>query len=244
MKKIIFILIPIILGTLILIKFAVNWENPINLDGTDDASSCIYNDKKQKHVQLTSMNNLFDIDYVKNAQSNCVGTYFPAIHITTNSPHNRWVYCFSDNHNKKTFVLPNTKIAKKLFMEGSKGQNDRYKDDIIIKELEREFNTPELNWGTASRFYSLDQDFFANSATSYGLFDKRISPWIGHAYALQVNDINKTIECIGGISWGFKLPWWSLRPIMILPSALTEQDWETDWLTIEKALRYKYTCLK
>ncbi|MBP6892564.1 hypothetical protein KBB68_03215 [Candidatus Babeliales bacterium] len=85
-------------------------------------------------------------------------------------------------------------------------------------------------------FYAVDTDFVDNPCWSYSVFSKPLSFWIGHAYAVQVDHKKKTIECVGGISWGFKLSWWNLNPIMILPFALTQSMWQQDWKFFQKAL--------
>ena len=85
-------------------------------------------------------------------------------------------------------------------------------------------------------FYAVEADFADNPCWHYSLFSKPLSFWVGHAYAVQVDHEKKTITCVGGISWGFRLPWWSLRPVMILPSALIESDWQTDWKLFEATL--------
>src|SRR5438874_498078 len=77
-------------------------------------------------------------------------------------------------------------------------------------------------------FYSSKQELFFCDYANYGIFWGRNENVQKHAYAVQVNLDKKTIRCLGGISWGFKIPWWSLRPAMILPATLSKQDWEND----------------
>jgi len=91
-------------------------------------------------------------------------------------------------------------------------------------------------WPEGYPFYTWGQSFSDAPIITYGLMYKPWSSWVGHVYAVQVDEENKTIQCVGGISWGYQLPWWSLRPVMILPSALTENDWQTDWNVFETAL--------
>jgi hypothetical protein len=91
------------------------------------------------------------------------------------------------------------------------------------------------SWPEGYPFYTRGRIFYDNPFWSYGIFSKSISFWIGHAYAVCVNEKNKTVKCLGGISWGYRLPWWSLRPIMILPSALSEIDWQVDLKMLQEA---------
>jgi len=82
-------------------------------------------------------------------------------------------------------------------------------------------------------FYNRNKDFTDNPIWSYGLLFKPVSYWIGHAYAVHVDEEQKTITCLGGVSWGYRFVWWWLRPIMILPVALDKKDWQTDWKTFQ-----------
>lgn len=83
--------------------------------------------------------------------------------------------------------------------------------------------------------YSAGTIFFDQPHWGYTFFTKPLSFWIGHAWAIQINDKDKTIKCIGGISWGYKLPQFSFKTSMILPKPLTKQDWEKDWEEMYKA---------
>ena len=238
MKKIIFIAL-LLIGCGFLTKRAGDWVNPFG--EVFDQNYCIYADKNQQQVTLTSMGHNFDVHYVQNAKADCIASYFPAIHIATECPHNRWLYsAYYNNRKIRLLIRTNAKIMQKLYSEGSKGTDDHEKDDLVMKQLEEEFSSPDLSWGKALKFYSLDQDFFANDGDFYTIFDKKISPWMGHAYAVQVDDKQKTVQCVGGISWGFRLPWWSLRPVMILPAALTQEDWQTDLPVFQGSLK-EYT---
>lgn len=40
---------------------------------------------------------------------------------------------------------------------------------------------------------------------NYSLFHNPLSTWTAHAYAIQIDDKNKRIICIGGIEWGFQV---------------------------------------
>ena len=77
-------------------------------------------------------------------------------------------------------------------------------------------------------FYTKDQDFFDAPFWTYNVLSKSISYWIGHAYAVIIDDEVKTIQCIGGIGWGYRIPWYWPYPRMIQPYALNLENWIED----------------
>ncbi len=85
-------------------------------------------------------------------------------------------------------------------------------------------------------FYTREQDFYDAPCWTYTIFQKPLSFWRAHAYAVQIDCEAKTIECVGGISWGFELLEWLILPKCTVPSALTKQDWEKDWDVFKTAL--------
>ncbi|MFQ3306863.1 MAG: hypothetical protein ACI8ZF_000095 [Candidatus Midichloriaceae bacterium] len=85
-------------------------------------------------------------------------------------------------------------------------------------------------------FYTLNQDFYDSPIWRYSLFYKPVSFWIGHAWAISIDYKNKTIEPIGGISWGFKLSHTKLRPVLIEPSELNKDNWIKDWSVFKTKL--------
>ncbi|MCX5924536.1 MAG: hypothetical protein NTZ68_03880 [Candidatus Dependentiae bacterium] len=205
--KIWFVLIVLIaLGILtkFAVEFAINWRNPGPNYAAQRTDYYIYTDKKQQHVTITSMKHIFDVAYVKNAQPDCNGPYFPAIHIKAKSLHNAWLHVVQTDCTAEPRWLH--------FIDAWPKGHEHYP------------------------FYAIGKDFADNPQWNYSLFSKPLSFWIGHAYAVQIDHEKKTIECVGGISWGFRLPWWSLRPVMILPTALTEKDWHTDWKVFQQSL--------
>ena len=80
--------------------------------------------------------------------------------------------------------------------------------------------------GSAYPFYTYEQDFYDAPLWTYSLLKKPLSFWKGHAFALKVDHHRKTIECIGGIEWGFELPLVKLRPKAIHPKVLGRLEWE------------------
>lgn len=85
-----------------------------------------------------------------------------------------------------------------------------------------------IDSGSFYPFYSIEQDFYDAPLWRYSYFSKPLSFWEGHAYAINVDYDKMTIKFIGGVSWGFKLDFWSLNPKTILPKTLTENEWEND----------------
>ena len=69
------------------------------------------------------------------------------------------------------------------------------------------------------------------------MLSKPLNYWKGHAWAVTVDRRNKTIKPIGGISWGFKLSYFKLRPELIPLSPLDMQTWESDWLVFQTKLK-------
>ena len=89
-------------------------------------------------------------------------------------------------------------------------------------------------------FYNFNDTFYDAPLWIYSLFNKPLTFWKSHTYAVKVNHTTKTITCIGGIKWGFELKFYRLRPKMILPSSLSHEDWNKD-LVILKSYLPTYT---
>ena len=90
-------------------------------------------------------------------------------------------------------------------------------------------------------FYTLDKDFYDSPLWSYTFFKKPITFWHGHAYAVNVDHEKKTIECLGGIKWGFELKYTKLRPVALLSQSLSQSDWNKDSVVFAKKLPgYKF----
>lgn len=85
-------------------------------------------------------------------------------------------------------------------------------------------------------FYSKLSYFCDAPLWTYGLLWKPLSFWKGHAFALQVDDVSKTIKCLGGVQWGFQLHWTKLRPVAIIPKLLDETVWLRDFEFFQKEL--------
>jgi hypothetical protein len=85
-------------------------------------------------------------------------------------------------------------------------------------------------------FYTYERDFYDAPIWTYTLFKKPLTFWKGHAFALEIDDINKTINCIGGIEWGFELLWFKLTPKAIPPKMLDNKAWKQAWQIIKAKL--------
>lgn len=70
----------------------------------------------------------------------------------------------------------------------------------------------------------------------YGLFIKPLHLWQANAYAVQLNKEEKTIKCLGGIRWGYKLSSFRLRPKTLIPQPLSSEDWHSDWAILKTTL--------
>lgn len=80
-----------------------------------------------------------------------------------------------------------------------------------------------------SPFYNRTDTFYNAPHWKYGIFNKPLSFWKGNAYAVKVDHTTKKITCLGGIKWGFRLRYFSLKPEMIQPLGLSRDDWKKDW---------------
>ena len=181
-----------------LTKVADNWRAPgVNAHPRQSIHTCIH-DGATYSMQISSMDQLFEVNYVKRAGMDCINPYFPAIHIMLKAEHNAWLHIVYTDHKNQDWQQFVDAIDPKIYS-----------------------------------FYTLEQDFYDAPQWGYTLFRKEISFWKGHAYAVIVDHQHKTIKCIGGIEWGYKLPYFSIRPESIVPSALTLWDWQKDWLILK-----------
>ena len=85
-------------------------------------------------------------------------------------------------------------------------------------------------------FYVKEQTFYDIPSWNYTFFTKPLKAWLAHTYAIELDEQYKTIKCIGGISWGFQFNLFSFQPTMILPTALTKDNWNIDWKIYQNAL--------
>jgi hypothetical protein len=85
-------------------------------------------------------------------------------------------------------------------------------------------------------FYNFEEEFFDAPLWTYTIFNKPLSFWKANLYAVQLDKQNKTIKFLGGISWGFTLGNYSLKPKMTTPSSLSIKEWSEDWQVFGKYL--------
>ncbi|NDB83082.1 MAG: hypothetical protein EB127_10145 [Alphaproteobacteria bacterium] len=90
--------------------------------------------------------------------------------------------------------------------------------------------------GSAYPFYTYEQDFYDAPLWTYSLFNKPLSVWKGHAFAVQVDHQKKSIHCLGGVEWGFELSQFKLRPKAINPKTLNNLDWDKAWQLLQEKL--------
>jgi len=89
---------------------------------------------------------------------------------------------------------------------------------------------------SAYPFYTYEQDFYDAPLWTYSLFNKPLSFWKGHAFAVKVDHQKKSIHCIGGLEWGFELSDFRLRPKAIAPRLLNKETWEKAWQILQEKL--------
>ena len=190
----------ILLGVLSLGFYAYNWQSPdVNQSSSSNLHQCIYKSKDKRNLKVRSLNNEFAITYVENSDHHCFNPRFPAIHITTQAKHNAWLHVVYTDHND-------------------------IKDNQIFVDTVDPDKAPDIY-----PFYNLGQEFYDAPLWRYSLLSKPLSYWKGHAWAVEVDRENKTIKPVGGVSWGFNLSYFQIRPICIIPSALNGDDWVNDW---------------
>jgi hypothetical protein len=160
---------------------------------------CIYKSAKKKTKKFLLLKTLLTVNYVENNVKKSVNPYFPVIHITTNS----------DKTNAWLQVITTDAQDKslKIFVDAV---NEKKYPDIYP-------------------CYTLGNDFYDAPLWQYSSFDKPLSYWKAHAWAVCINKEKKTVCPIGGISWGFKLSSSYIHPICIAPEALEMDVWKEDW---------------
>jgi hypothetical protein len=89
---------------------------------------------------------------------------------------------------------------------------------------------------TNDPFYSYLPYFYDAPLWTYSLFNKPLNFWKGHAFAVKVDHQKKSIHCMGGIEWGFKLSHFRLRPKATTPQLLNKNDWEKAWTILQKKM--------
>lgn len=194
------LLIAVIMVALPLAFYAYNWQSPdVNQSAADNLHQCIYKSDNKRSLKVSSLNNEFTITYVENSNYDCFNPHFPSIHITTKAKHNAWLHVVYTDRND-------------------------IKDNQIFVDTVDPDKAPDIY-----PFYNLGQDFYDAPLWRYSLLSKPLSYWKGHAWAVEVDHENKVIKPIGGVSWGFNLSYFRIRPICITPSALNEDDWVNDW---------------
>lgn len=85
-------------------------------------------------------------------------------------------------------------------------------------------------------FYSNLDYFYDAPLWHYSLFNKPLSVWKGHAFAINIDHQKKSINCLGGVEWGFELSYFRLRPKTTTPRLLDEQSWEKAWKILQEKL--------
>lgn len=190
----------------VLCLYLIHWQSPAMRPEMPWATLQFYETHGQYQI-LESMNHTFDINYIKNMDSDSVNPYFPGIAIKQQSC-NAWLH----------IVQTDSKLQPEF----------RHFVDSVSKD--------NVLYSSLYPFYTKGNFFTDQPQWGYTFFYKPLSYWIGHAWAIQLDEHNKTIKCIGGISWGYRLFCCSFKPSMILPEPLYKEDWMMDWKVFKKAL--------
>lgn len=96
----------------------------------------------------------------------------------------------------------------------------------------RHFNDSAPQKHPVYPFYSKGLNFYDAPSWGYTFFQKPLSFWKAHTYSVQVDEKNRTINCLAGLVWGYQLKWFSFKPTMITPTPLTKEHWKQDWESI------------
>ena len=89
---------------------------------------------------------------------------------------------------------------------------------------------------SSSPFYTKEKDFYDAPLWTYSLLSRPLSFWKAHTFAIEIKSQTKTIKCLGGIEWGFELPFMKRRPVAIEPQLLNEKAWVEAWRLIKDKL--------
>lgn len=173
---------------------------------------CIYKDPLHKEVKISSCGSDFTVNYVENtslAVSPCFNPTFPSIHIAADDRCNAFlqiIYADCRSMEEWQFIAIQEHLCCRI--DTSNKDNDPY---------------------GVYPFYTKCNQLYDSPHWEYAFFSRPLSFWRAHAYAVVVDYNNKKISCLGGISWGYRLPWYSCTPKMILPASLSMDDWKDDW---------------
>lgn len=74
------------------------------------------------------------------------------------------------------------------------------------------------------------------SLWTYPIFLKNQCFGKGYVFAVKIHHKNKTIECLGGIEWGFELHLINLFPTLFEPKLLNNTNLENIWNFIKNTL--------
>jgi hypothetical protein len=96
--------------------------------------------------------------------------------------------------------------------------------------------------GSPYPFYTYEQIFYDAPLWTYSVEYRPLSFWRGHAFAVNVNHHTKSIDCLGGIAWGFELSACNFSPRATKPQILLESDWIEAWQILQEGIpEYKQT---
>lgn len=196
--------------SLIIGYYLYTWRCPgVNNNYRLNYRECIYEDPSRKELKFTSCGSMFTINYVEHTLIKARNPTFPSIHIVTNDQCNAWLQIIYTDcpPNKDWLFIPIN-------------ENLCYRIDTAPKD-----NDPNKVYP----FYTLTNDLYDSPQWNFSFKQRDLSFWRAHAYAVSVNQEKKTISCIGGISWGYKLLPFHFKPKMILPQSLSIDDWKNDW---------------
>jgi hypothetical protein len=85
-------------------------------------------------------------------------------------------------------------------------------------------------------FYTRNEIFYDVPCWYYSFFSKPVFFWEAHAYAVEIDEQNKTIACVGGVLWGYSFRQFSFRPDATTPQALSRDDWQQDFKVFQEDL--------
>lgn len=85
-------------------------------------------------------------------------------------------------------------------------------------------------------FYTLQEKFIDAPHWGSSFFKKYLSKWVGHAYAINLDKTKKELKVIGGVEWGFRLPYFSFGPKALQPRGLSIDSWNIDKVEFKKHL--------
>ncbi|WP_070963919.1 hypothetical protein [Vibrio sonorensis] len=215
MKK--YIISVLLLATLLLaayLSFGIYRSNILtaNIESGDYVACFADASVETNRIDFLEHHESFDIRFAAHGNRECYAPYFPAIEVTS-SKVTHWLHLVETSGD--------VQLSGKHASFGDSEKNWVFVD--VGSQLKRDQSDP---------FYSVGTRFRDNP--SWTAAPHLSLNWQGKVFGLA--KVEDTFYLVGGVSWGFVLPSWSLKPYALYPRALDKSE----WTNIVKALNKEY----